>query len=755
MAVYRSIVLLGILLTTACMQFAQATANFSYGLVITIGTYERPDISPLPGTQRDVKSALEIAKRLGFDTSSFVVLRDAVATRERILAEMSRLASVADEGKDVFVYFSGHGARFYDPNLKSCGAEVCCREAYIPSNATLDPASMLTVEDFGAHLNRVAKRARSVFFMVDSCHSAGLVSRSSTRSSSVTSLYVPKTPVALERNNVCQSTVNYSGRASTRSTTRTRPNLFESNVIQVNAASANEVAWTHPEFGGLATSSLLACLNGGAKDLDRSGSISLAELQVCTQENVSKHKLPPTGLPSTVGFKASQRVIFPGLDVEPSDPGQSASGTLLDEQRQQLLASQKRAAEELAAERAEAERLALERQRQEQQRREQVELAQRLEKQRLERERIEADRLAREDERRKQAELAERLEREGRERERAEAESVAREEQRQEQQRQEQAELAQRLEKQRQEQAELAQRLEKQRRDEVELAQRLEKQRRDEVELAQRLEKQRLERERVEADRLAREDERRKQAELAERLEREGRERELVAQKKDRRDEGSELGNRNQSDYEDQLQSVNEREQRIALLIERIAETNDELEALSRLPASNPKLIYEEAAATLTDIYESRDPNLRIEVQGLKATQKIGGDYKFSVRSSNDGFLYVLHLGSDKKTFTLLFPNEQEKFNRIRQGNRFLLPGPNWQMTSEGPPGLTNLLVVVSRSEVDVTRLTKSLASGFSAISTDFPGRKSVIDLFLGSREGGWANRSRYGAELIQIKEFQ
>ena len=634
-AIYFMILILGL------VPFQGAVAGASHGLIIAIGKYKSPDVQPLPGTEQDVSSAKQIATGLGFDPSAFVVLQDKDATRERIMEELGRLSTRVTYDSDVFVYFSGHGARFFDPNLPNCSGESCCREVYLPYDSATYIDSMLQVGDFGVSLNQIAKRAKRVFFMVDSCHSAGLTS-SSRRSSSrpAKGNYVPKTTSFFDADARCKATVNFKSGVTTRGSRSGLPDYFEKNVVQVSAAAANEVAWTNSETGGLATSSLLSCVNGEAKDLDQSGSISLSELQVCTQKSLLKHKIPPPGLPSTVSFKSSQRIIFPSLnsDVEHNS---SVVSILANQEERKTLEEQRR----VVIARLDEEKSA----------REQSE--------RIERQRQEALRVAEE---KRQKEQTERLERE-----RQEALKIAEDKRKQEQ--------------------------------------------------IERIERQRQEALRVAEERL--------QKEQTERLE---------------------------GERQEALREAEERERRIALLMERLADANEELEQLANAYPTAPFLQYEEAKATMTDLYESRDPRILVDVTGLKKSQKIGEDYyRFEVLTNNDGYLYVLHLGSDQTEFTLLFPNALEGFNNVTRNLRFPLPGPGWTIETSGPEGDTYLLVLVSKEQIDINQINNAFRASFKNIPADIPGRRQLVKVFLGSRGGGLFESNRYGARFFAVREVK
>ena len=60
---------------------------------------------------------------------------------------------------------------------------------------------------------------------------------------------------------------------------------------------------------------------------------------------------------------------------------------------------------------------------------------------------------------------------------------------------------------------------------------------------------------------------------------------------------------------------------------------------------------------------------------------RIGRDQlQLSVTSSHAGHVYLLMLGSDRKSFYLLFPNGLDGDNRIQAGKPLALPRPDWAL---------------------------------------------------------------------------
>jgi len=555
----------------------------SLGLIITIGEFKSSGIPPLPGTQHDSESARKIATNLGFSGDNFIHLKDADATRSKIIEALKVLSSKADPDSDVFVYFSGHGTRFTDPKTQTC------QEAFVPYD-TVFTTSTLTESDFGMYLNSIAKRARRVFFMVDTCHAAGYSQRGGSRTLTKTDFLVPKFSL-LDSADQCGQTSNLdTKRTNSRSLSALRTSLFENNVVKISAARVDEVAWSSPRIGGLATHAFLKCIEGDARDLDRSGSISTAELQVCAQQKMNDPnfggRFPPGGAPSNITVSSSQRIAFPGLGDGINGVAPPLAVSVQQEMTKILQEHEKSERQRIAQERAELDRI--------------------------------------------------------------EKQKVAAERDRQERERKQLADQQ--------------------------------------------------EHERRELERLA--------TETAERIQA----------------------------YQYNLDRI---QNRLKAEFER----------------AEPEIYsYQDALATLTDIYEQRNPQYRLQIIQPKTNIQIHkDDYSFTVSSSIQGYLYVLHLGSDKRTFTLLFPNKYEEFNTLPANTRFRIPGPNWNLKARGPEGKTHLLVIVSRIKLDLTNFGLGDSGIFAEEDARIENRRSLTKLF--SQSSLTDTTLSFGASFFSVVE--
>lgn len=159
----------------------------------------------------------------------------------------------------------------------------------------------------------------------------------------------------------------------------------------------------------------------------------------------------------------------------------------------------------------------------------------------------------------------------------------------------------------------------------------------------------------------------------------------------------------------------------------------------------------ETALATLNDIYQQRDARKEVKVEFQKTTLKINRDnLQYTVRSKSEGYLYVFSLGSDAKSFYMLFPNGYDLNNAIGP-NRPLTPSP---MRSAGPAGTNHLLFIVTdqkRSFGSEALKEPSRQLEFTQSLNTLQGRKALIDLTLGGRSSNPS--ARFGASLHLIQE--
>ena len=176
------------------------------------------------------------------------------------------------------------------------------------------------------------------------------------------------------------------------------------------------------------------------------------------------------------------------------------------------------------------------------------------------------------------------------------------------------------------------------------------------------------------------------------------------------------------------------------------------LPAPEKIPPQEPLLA---SLATLKDIEQQRNPKRMVDVKVSKLVMKIGKDsLDLSIKSSHDGYIYMILLGSDAKSFYVLYPNGLDKNNAIKAGQTVRIPKPDWEVKAAGPEGTNNLLVMVSDSPRKLNTLTMAeptAAEPFTYALNDIGGRSALIN-FLTSSDG---KSESFGAKLVAIKEVK
>ncbi len=169
-------------------------------------------------------------------------------------------------------------------------------------------------------------------------------------------------------------------------------------------------------------------------------------------------------------------------------------------------------------------------------------------------------------------------------------------------------------------------------------------------------------------------------------------------------------------------------------------------------PDSPPALLA--SSATLQEIFDQRNGRFKLQVASPKQLT-IGKDpFNFTVKSNLEGYLYVMMLGSDEKSFYLLFPNKLDQSNKIKANTDYKFPRPGWSVKAGGPAGTNQLLFVVSPSARDPKIFVPAEQGGggtFTYSVADLSARKRLIDFFVG--RGVQGRNGNMAAALIKVDE--
>lgn len=245
-------------------------------LIIGLSTFADPSVPVLTGVPYDIQSAKKIALKMGIPESNIKVLRDSQATKANILKELRLLGDSTDEGARTFVYFSGHGTRFNDEVAGGCVEGLLSYDRFAITN-----------QEFAKATQKLAGKADKSIVMIDACHSQGVVPpKGSTRSVTNENFVAKFFLDAKSGTNSCSQPSNQRTRSLLGEATKI--GALQENYIQITSSRADEVSFDEPGKGGIATQALRDCMLGDAKDLDKSGAVSLNEIQQCAQESVNK-----------------------------------------------------------------------------------------------------------------------------------------------------------------------------------------------------------------------------------------------------------------------------------------------------------------------------------------------------------------------------------------------------------------------------------------------------------------------------------
>lgn len=145
-------------------------------------------------------------------------------------------------------------------------------------------------------------------------------------------------------------------------------------------------------------------------------------------------------------------------------------------------------------------------------------------------------------------------------------------------------------------------------------------------------------------------------------------------------------------------------------------------------PAPAPTIVVPPSPhATLADIYNRRDDRRRVEISLARPALKINKDkFEFTLSSSHPGYVYLLMVGSDGKTFDMIFPNRLDKNNYIQAGQALKLPRSDWEIVAQGPAGKNQLLAIVADAPREFGSAGLKPAGPFSMIEASPASAKDI-----------------------------
>lgn len=241
----------------------------NHALIITVSDYVR---SPLPGVVLDRKLGIELAQRFGVPMQNIVELSEQRVTREGLKEALEGMNRTMMPGDRLYVYFSGHGARFFSKATGRCTESLVMQDMHVVTNG-----------EFADMLKPISSKADKTVVMLDSCHSGGVAASASSRGVSSMSGQRPKYS-AEASSPQCALAVNEGSFSQTRGIDL---HTTDNNIVILAAARNNEVAWDTSK-GGAMTYNFEQCLEGGATDSSHSGAVSMQDLTNCVQARLDK-----------------------------------------------------------------------------------------------------------------------------------------------------------------------------------------------------------------------------------------------------------------------------------------------------------------------------------------------------------------------------------------------------------------------------------------------------------------------------------
>ncbi len=272
----------------------------NHALIITVSEYQR---SPLPGVLTDRKLGIELARRFGVPTENIVELSETEVTREGLKQAFAAMNQTIMPGDKLYVYFSGHGARFFNKATGQCTESIVMQDMRVVTNT-----------EFANMIKPLSSKADKTIVMIDSCHSGGVALAAGSRS--LTAQFRAKYS-AEASSPQCAMAVNLGSFSNSRGADF---HTTDHNMVILAAARNNEVAWDTSK-GGAMTYNFEQCLIGGATDADHSGSLSMQELTDCVQARLDKSQEDSARQHATLAGNAG---LVPSL----IEAGAGSAGTL-------------------------------------------------------------------------------------------------------------------------------------------------------------------------------------------------------------------------------------------------------------------------------------------------------------------------------------------------------------------------------------------------------------------------------------------
>lgn len=134
--------------------------------------------------------------------------------------------------------------------------------------------------------------------------------------------------------------------------------------------------------------------------------------------------------------------------------------------------------------------------------------------------------------------------------------------------------------------------------------------------------------------------------------------------------------------------------------------------SLAGCGASAPTRPDNDSLARVDALIRQASGSLPVSLR-LSADQiRLGDGLGASITPGVSGHVYLIQVGTDGRTQSLVFPNAIDGANFVPAGTALQLPRPNWRMTARGPAGVGYFVAVLSVQPLDLIALQASVQRG-------------------------------------------
>lgn len=138
--------------------------------------------------------------------------------------------------------------------------------------------------------------------------------------------------------------------------------------------------------------------------------------------------------------------------------------------------------------------------------------------------------------------------------------------------------------------------------------------------------------------------------------------------------------------------------------------------ALAGCGASAPVQPDSSSLTRVDTLMRSASAALPVALKLSSEQIRLGDALGASVTPGVSGHVYLIQVGTDGRTQSLLFPNAIDGANFVPAGQTLQLPRPNWRMSARGPAGVGYLVAVLSVQPLDLMALQASVQRGELAV---------------------------------------